>query len=96
MACAVIGASWIYPAMLVFRMHLSLLIAMVSLGVATVSYLRASRVERDHRHLRRGVRELRLQIRAQTRAEDQNQRTDERIASAEPKDAWHTDDPGHH
>jgi hypothetical protein len=69
--------------MLLVRMHLSLLISMVALWVATMSYLRAARVERDHRHLRRRFREFRSQIGAQTRAEGQRQEAEERIASAE-------------
>jgi hypothetical protein len=52
---------------MLIRMHLSLLISMVSLGVAATAYLRASRVERDQRHLRRRVRELRLRVEAQKR-----------------------------
>jgi hypothetical protein len=34
---------------MLIRMHLSLLISIVALGVATASYLRASRIERDQR-----------------------------------------------
>jgi hypothetical protein len=67
---------------MLIRMHLSLLISMVSLGVATASYLQASRLERDQRHLRRRVRQLRLQLEAETRAEDQKQKAEERITAA--------------
>jgi hypothetical protein len=68
--------------MLVCRMHLSLLISIVALGVATASYLRANRVERDQRHLRRRFqKELHLLIRAQRQTEDQSHKAEEGIAS---------------
>ena len=69
---------------MLIRMHLSLLIFIVALGVATVSYLRASRVERDQLHLRRRLqKELGLKIGRQMRAEDQKQKAEEEIASSE-------------
>jgi hypothetical protein len=64
-------------------MHLSLLISIASLAVATASYLRASRFERDQRRLRMRFRQLRSQLEALTKAGDAN-KAEEQIAFAEP------------
>ena len=69
--------------MLLARMHLSFLISMLALWVATMAYLRATRVERDHRHLRRRFRQFRSQFGGQTRSDGPRQKADVEIVSTE-------------
>jgi hypothetical protein len=67
---------------MLIRMHLSLVASLVSLAVATASYLLASRIERDQRHLRRRFQKLRAQIEAHTPSMEASPRNGDRAERA--------------